>query len=135
MVLAPVFLNTKNTSWFSPYITLCNAVNDWSKLAFIFKFVLKTWQEQIKHESRILQSLSNSSLKHTSAYMQLYNLTPKLFGKFCIQSLEGQWSLHSPFTPNFWIKHILLANHINTALHSFHTFLNYDCLIKTLSIL
>ena len=72
----------------------------------MFTVVFKTWQEQIEHALRILQSLSNNSLKHTLAHIQLYNFTPKLFGKFCVQSLKRDSSLHSPFIRNFQIKHI-----------------------------
>ena len=63
--------------------------------------------------SWIFHTLSNNSSKHTLAHMLLYTLTPKLFWKFCMQSFEDEWSLHSPFIRNFWIEHFL-ANHINT---------------------
>ena len=76
-------------------------------------FVLKPWRVQINQASWIFHALSNNSSKHTLAHMLLYTLTPKLFWKFCMQSFEGEWSLHSPFIRNFWIEHFL-ANHINT---------------------
>ena len=50
-------------------------------------------------------------LESTLAHMLLYNLTPKLFGKFCIQSFDSRLPLHSHFIRNFQIQH---ANHINT---------------------
>ena len=51
----------------------------------------------------------------------------QLFKKFCVQNLESEWSLPSPFILNFWIE-LLFSQSYQHFLYNFYNFLNYDWL-------
>lgn len=63
--------------------------------------IITGWRTE---QPRIMNS--SVAFKHTSADMLLYNLTPKLFERFYVQSFESEWTVYSPFIRNFQIENV-----------------------------